>query len=64
MSDELEMDLEGIVCAVIQLLSWNLPGGTEQNHKNPQNNWCPGQHVNRAPEYKYRALPLHKPFQH
>jgi hypothetical protein len=46
MSEELEMDLEGIVCALIQVLSWYLPGGTKQNHKNPQNSWCCDQHAN------------------
>jgi hypothetical protein len=33
MSEELEIDLEGIVCALIQVPSWYLPGGTKQNHE-------------------------------
>jgi hypothetical protein len=27
-------DLEGVVMAKFEVLSWHLPGGTEKNHKN------------------------------
>jgi hypothetical protein len=40
-----------------EILSQNLPEGTEENHKTSQDSWCPGQDMNPAlPEYKSRAL--------
>jgi hypothetical protein len=52
-------DLEGSGRGVIEVLYRHLPGGTEENLN--QDYLCHGRDSNRvAPEYKFRALPLHQ----
>jgi hypothetical protein len=36
MKDEFGKDLEGSSRELVGMLSWNLPGNTEENHENPQ----------------------------
>jgi hypothetical protein len=58
-------ELSGFDRGLIEVLSYDLPGGTEDNHENlSQDCPCPCRDSNRAPtEYKCRALPLDHPVQ-
>jgi hypothetical protein len=51
-------DLEGSGHGLIKVLSWHLPGVTEENHKNlSRDSWSPGQYLNpRPPEYEAGVL--------
>jgi hypothetical protein len=40
-------DVEEAVMADIKVLSQYLPGGIIENHKNPQDNRCPGRELKR-----------------
>jgi hypothetical protein len=45
-----------------QVLFWHLAGENEENHKNYQDSWCPGQDLNQSPpEYISEEVLLLKP---
>jgi hypothetical protein len=49
MNRELEGILEGSSHGIIKILFWNLPGQTEENHKNPQGNMRSSRDSNQTP---------------
>jgi hypothetical protein len=52
--------VEGSCHGLIKVVSQNLPGGTEENHKEPWDSLCPGRDTNQnqeSSEYKSEALP-------
>jgi hypothetical protein len=55
-------DLKGSGHGLIEILSKNLPGKTEEYREMPQDTYCPVRDSNGAfPEYKSRELPLDQP---
>jgi hypothetical protein len=51
--------MEGNGYGLIQVLSWHLPTGIEENHENLHASQCPSWDLNQAPpQYKSRALLL------
>jgi hypothetical protein len=56
-------DLKGSGSSLIEVLSQHFHGGNDEKHVElSQGSQCPSWDLNQAlPEYKSRALPLHKP---
>jgi hypothetical protein len=56
MNGELERLWKEAVMAYFKILFWDLPAGTEENHKKPQDYWPLGQDLTSGPlEYSRSA---------
>jgi hypothetical protein len=63
MKNKLKKILNGSGRDVVEVLSWNFPGGNEKTVRNlSQNSWCLGRDSNPAPlEHESRATPISHP---